>query len=71
MNELEESVLRQKAKIEWLKLGDGNNSYFHAYLKAKYNAKCINLLCVNDGTIVTSQQDVEDAVLTYYRKLMG
>ncbi|MCI32067.1 transposon TX1 putative 149 kDa protein, partial [Trifolium medium] len=34
-NDMEEQMLRQKAKIEWLRLGDGNNKYFHASLKAK------------------------------------
>lgn len=43
-NELEEKVLRQKSKIDWLKLGDGNNSYFHASIKAKHNAKNLNML---------------------------
>jgi hypothetical protein len=33
--DMEEQMLRQKAKIEWLKLGDGNNRYFHASIKAK------------------------------------
>lgn len=28
--ELEEKILMQKSKVSWLKLGDGNNSYFHA-----------------------------------------
>jgi hypothetical protein len=34
-NDMEEQMLRQKANIEWLKLGDGNNHYFHASIKAK------------------------------------
>lgn len=28
--EIEEKILSQKAKVNWLKLGDGNNWYFHA-----------------------------------------
>lgn len=34
-SETEEQVLRQRAKINRLRLGDGNNAYFHAYMKAK------------------------------------
>ncbi|XP_058748823.1 uncharacterized protein LOC131621801 [Vicia villosa] len=33
--ELEEKILKQKAKIDWIQLGDGNNAYFFANLKAK------------------------------------
>lgn len=71
LNEIEENVLRKKYKIEWLKLGDGNNSYIHASLKIKYKVKCINLLHIDDGDVVTSQQDIEDVVLNYYGELVG
>lgn len=32
---LEENILAQKCKIEWLQLVGGNNSYFHASVKDK------------------------------------
>lgn len=35
IHKFEEEILRQKSKITWLNLGDGNNSYFHASIKAK------------------------------------
>lgn len=28
LNHMEEDILKQKAKIDWLRLGDGNNSFF-------------------------------------------
>lgn len=34
-NDLEEKDLRKKAKIDWLRLGDGNDIFFHAPLKEK------------------------------------
>lgn len=33
--DLDEKVMAQRAKNLWLKLGDGNNSYFHALVKDK------------------------------------
>lgn len=71
LNDIEENVLRKRANIDWLKLGDGNNYYFHASLKTKDNARCMNPLHTDDGVMVTSQQDIEEVVLTYYGKLMG
>lgn len=28
LNDTEENILRQKAKIVWFRLGDGNNNFF-------------------------------------------
>ncbi|KAI5403341.1 hypothetical protein KIW84_050776 [Lathyrus oleraceus] len=35
LNVIEEQMLQLRAKIDWLRLGDGNNSFFHASLKSK------------------------------------
>lgn len=70
-NELEEDMLKHEAKIDWLRLGDGNNSYFHASIKSNQNAKSVRVLYMEDGTNVTTQEDIENEVLDYYGKLMG
>lgn len=64
-------MLRHKTKIEWLKLGDGNNSYFHASLKTKKMAKSMNMLYKNDGTVITNQDDLAHNVIDFYSSLMG
>ena len=33
--QMEEDILMQKSKVNWLKLGDSNNAYFHATVKEK------------------------------------
>lgn len=43
-NELEKQVMLQRSKINWLAKGDGNNAFFHAYVKARHNAKCLQFL---------------------------
>jgi len=30
---IEESIMKQKSRVQWLQLGDGNTTYFHASLK--------------------------------------
>lgn len=70
-NELEKKVFKKKSKLEWLRLGDGNNSYFHASIKTKHNAKNMRHMHKNDGTLVTSQSDIKAEVLNYYEGLMG
>ncbi|CAK8532778.1 unnamed protein product [Lathyrus sativus] len=71
LQELEENILRQKSKLDWLKWGDGNNSYFHASVKAKNNSKNISHLTKEDGTVLTVQADIENEVLDYYKNLLG
>lgn len=70
-NDLKEKVLKQREKIELLKSGDGNNSYFHASLKAKQNANCMNIMHKEDDTMVTTPNEIEQVVLVYYGNLMG
>lgn len=70
-NEIEEDMLKHKAKIVWLRLGDGNNSYFHASIKSNQNAKSVRVLYMEDGTNVTTQEEIKNEVLDYYGKLMG
>jgi hypothetical protein len=70
-NDIEEQMLRQKAKIEWLKLGDGNNKYFHASIKAKQKQCELKTIYREDGTMVTTHEDIEQEVLHLYGNLMG
>ncbi|XP_058756821.1 uncharacterized protein LOC131630043 [Vicia villosa] len=69
-NETEEKVLRKKAKVDWIKLGDGNNHYFHATLKAKHQQKRMTI-CRNDGTEITTNDVIEMEVLKHFGNLMG
>ncbi|CAJ2661953.1 unnamed protein product [Trifolium pratense] len=70
-NEIEEQMLRQKANIEWLRHGDGNNKYFHASIKAKQKQCDLKTLYREDGTMITSHEDIEHEVLNLYGNLMG
>lgn len=35
LSNVEEQQLKQKYKVDWLKLGDDNNAYFHETLKVR------------------------------------
>ncbi|XP_058776969.1 uncharacterized protein LOC131651321 [Vicia villosa] len=58
-------------KIYWIKKGDDNNAFFHAFLKAKHHDKSMTMIKKNDDTILTNQKDIETEVMEFYRKLMG
>jgi hypothetical protein len=70
-SEMEEQMLMQKSKIEWLRLGDGNNHYFHASLKAKHRQCALRAIYKEDGTLLTNHEDIEQEVLQLYGNLMG
>lgn len=38
----EEAFLKQKARNQWLQLGDQNNSYFHCIVKVRASKNMIN-----------------------------
>lgn len=71
LNDLEEKILMQRSKIDWLKKGYGNNSYFYASIKAKHHTNNLKDLTKNDGTIIHNQQDIGREILAFYSNLMG
>lgn len=71
ITELDEKVMRQKTKLKWLKLGDGNNFYFHASLKSKQAAKGMHILYRDDGSVINSQKEIEQTMIKFYESLMG
>lgn len=44
LNNTEEDMLRQRAKINWIILGDSNHVYLYDILRAKYNRSSIYYL---------------------------
>lgn len=62
---MQEFFLRQKAKIDWLRLGDGNNIFFHENLKEKQRQTQMNTLHTSDGTITITQTKIEEEVLSF------
>lgn len=65
-NTLEEKVLMQREKVDWISLGDSNNAYFYVSIKSRSKHKRMDLLQRADDVIITEQHDIKkrgDAVL--------
>ncbi|XP_058753184.1 uncharacterized protein LOC131626385 [Vicia villosa] len=68
---IEEKILSQKAKVDWLQLGDGNNRYFHAIVNQKNKQKSLLGLEDQNGKLLTGFQDLEEEILKFYTNLVG
>ncbi|XP_058765506.1 uncharacterized protein LOC131638998 [Vicia villosa] len=71
LNNIEEKMLAQRAKINWIRLGDGNNRFFHATLKGKNKQTRIQSLQTGSDDIVTDQQSIKEEVIQFYKNLVG
>lgn len=56
---IEEQILKQKAKVQWLKCGDGNNKFFYACLRSRNNHGLFSL-CRQDGTKLSTAEKFPD-----------
>ncbi|XP_058751689.1 uncharacterized protein LOC131624791 [Vicia villosa] len=68
---IEEKILIQKAKVDWLQLGDGNNRYFHAIVNQKNKQKSLLRLENRNGIPLTEFHELEDEILNFYSNLVG
>ncbi|XP_075088611.1 uncharacterized protein LOC142170618 [Nicotiana tabacum] len=69
--EVEESILKQKSRIKWLKLGDLNTAYFHACIKNRQETNHIGSLVDSAGQLLQSPTKVELEMLNFCKLLLG
>ncbi|KAH0776851.1 hypothetical protein KY290_008262 [Solanum tuberosum] len=68
---IKESILKQKSRVQWLQLGDGNTTYYHASLKSRIAQNKILRLTTTDGRMVNSSNVIEEEIIEFYKKLLG
>ncbi|GJW42180.1 sodium/hydrogen exchanger 6 [Tanacetum coccineum] len=66
----EERFLRQKSKIEWLKAGDSNTTYFHKIVKSKCARNRIKMVC-DSSNILHEGNAVAGAFVNHYEIFLG
>ncbi|GJX99144.1 reverse transcriptase domain-containing protein [Tanacetum coccineum] len=67
---VEERFLMQKVKVEWLKLGDANTTYFHKVMKSQASRNRINIVTTSNGDCVNGDQ-VPMAFIDHYTEFLG
>lgn len=68
---IEESVLRQKARIAWLHEGDSNTHYFHIIVKERCKKNRIDALVDDYGNLVSNPEAIRSSISQFYQNLLG
>ena len=63
--------LRQKAKADWIRAGDENTALFHQSIKARRSQNQVYNIFNAQGTWIDNPEEVPDAYLSFYKKLLG
>ncbi|XP_062100475.1 uncharacterized protein LOC133806383 [Humulus lupulus] len=71
MFKLYESFLRQKSKINWLRFGDENTTYFHASLKQRRMRNHITSFINDEGQIVETYSEVIAHFYNHFKGILG
>ncbi|KAA3467760.1 reverse transcriptase [Gossypium australe] len=64
-----ESYWEQRARVNWLKLGDRNTAFFHSIATQKRRQNCIQKLQDTDGREIGEQQEMAEMARTYFQEL--
>ena len=70
-HEINDQMMRQRTKIDWLRKGDSNTDFFYASLKAKHAATSIKVLHKDDGSVLQNSDAIAAKICDFYKNLMG
>lgn len=62
--------MKQKAKVEWLRVGDSNSGYFHKVVKSRKVRSRIDSVCNSEG-VRFEQDQVPNAFVNHFTSFLG
>ena len=65
----EDVMWHQRARVEWLKNGDLNTSYFHSRATQRNKKNFISKLVLEDNTVVEDEKMIGEAMVNYFRHI--
>ncbi|GJR89610.1 uncharacterized protein Tco_0213621 [Tanacetum coccineum] len=66
----EERFLQQKAKVEWLHVGDSNSAYFHKVVKGRTSRSRIEVITDTNDVVYEGEQ-VPNVFVAHYNQFLG
>ena len=67
----EEGFLKQKSRIQWLKLGDQNSSFFHKSVKARNSRNSIKSITLENGCRYEDPDTIKQEVIKHFQSVLG
>lgn len=71
LSRAEESLARQKSRINWMKLGDQCTSFFFKSVNSNRNRNKLTSLTLSDSSITHDVAVIKDAFVNFYTELLG
>ncbi|KAL0294031.1 UNVERIFIED_CONTAM: hypothetical protein Scaly_3130200 [Sesamum calycinum] len=68
---LEVNMLKQRAKLRWLKGGDQCSKIFYRKINARRAAQRVYQIQNSEGTLLTDYPDIVKEIVSYYQHLFG
>ncbi|XP_049365268.1 uncharacterized protein LOC125830095 [Solanum verrucosum] len=66
---LEESILKQKAQLQWFKEGNANTKYFHALMRGRRRRLFIHKICTGNDVWVQWDEQIAQAACAYFQEM--
>lgn len=64
-------MLKQKAKLFWLDVGDGNNILFHNAAKIREIRNTIHEIQCSDGRLVQTKEEIKEEAVSFFETFMS
>ncbi|KAK3226009.1 hypothetical protein Dsin_005871 [Dipteronia sinensis] len=71
LDDSDEDLLRQKSRIQWLKTGDRNSSYFFKAINGKRNRSKIQYITGDDGSLIEGDILVKNEAIHHFHTILG
>ena len=66
----EEGFLKQKSRIQWLKLGDHNSNFFHKVIKARNLMNSIKSITLENGYRSEDPETIKQEVVNHFHSVL-
>ncbi|XP_024010914.1 uncharacterized protein LOC112086234 [Eutrema salsugineum] len=70
ISKLEKKFLKQRSKVHWLQIRDGNNKTFHKAVVSREATNSIREIKRRDGMVVTSADEIKAEAAGFFSKLL-
>ncbi|KAF3533115.1 hypothetical protein DY000_02043910 [Brassica cretica] len=68
---IEESYFKQRSRINWLKEGDQNTTYFYRIVQTRLSYNMIRSFILPSGVVLTDSLDMSYHVVCHFTKILG